>query len=470
MNTQIRINTIKPIVKGLEDIQKIRIATGNRIAANFLRRHGGMAPCENTFAFKTVEELEEMSPEDQATYKAQAEAKEALKEQLEGALQKLKAEYMRITDAVVAGEAEYILSKLPKPKSFKPTELIGSYAELVLIDQYVKLLNNEKETSAMLEASMANIPLYRDYLKKVDGVGPKLAAVIISELDPHKAKYASSYWKYTGLDTVIVGKYTKSDGKEGKIGWLDICEYYSTHDFNAAMVYDGRDVEFTTIGRNRHKASQVYHEYISKEGKRETRLGISFNPYLKTKLVGVLSLSMLKATRVFVDGVKVTNADRVALAKDNGWASKRKTPDMKEVDAFLRTKGYDVVRGENRFSQVYRDYKHRIENSIKPEHQGLTPAHIHAMALRYMIKEFLRELHIVSRHTEGLPIYQSYEQAKLGYSHKQNEFLMSEFGIDTTKFEVDSEQQAELPLTQMYPKVIADYIRMRSMACKTLKT
>lgn len=47
---------------------------------------------------------------------------------------------------------------------------------------------------------------------------------------------------------------------------------------------------------------------------------------------------------------------------------------------------------------------------------------------------------------------------------------MSEFGIDTTKFEVDSEQQTELPLTQMYPKVIADYIRMRSMACKTLKT
>jgi len=39
-------------------------------------------------------------------------------------------------------------------------------------------------------------PLYAQYLKHQRGVGP----VLISGFDPHKARHARSFWKYSGLD------------------------------------------------------------------------------------------------------------------------------------------------------------------------------------------------------------------------------------------------------------------------------
>ena len=54
--------------------------------------------------------------------------------------------------------------------------------------------------------------------------------------------------------------------------------------------------------------------------------------------------------------------------------------------------------------------------------------------MRYMIKEFVRELHIVWRHLEGLPNYEPYETAKLGYNHQRNQWLLDNFGIDTASF------------------------------------
>jgi hypothetical protein len=97
-------------------------------------------------------------------------------------------------------------------------------------------------------------------------------------------------------------------------------------------------------------------------------------------------------------------------------------------------KGHVIRVTRGRFADIYYNYRHRIENSQKPCHIGLTPARIHAMSLRYMIKEFLREFHIVSRHFAGLPIYQPYEQAKLGYLHERNETLYAMYGIDSQKF------------------------------------
>lgn len=44
------------------------------------------------------------------------------------------------------------------------------------------------------------------------------------------------------------------------------------------------------------------------------------------------------------------------------------------------------------------------------------------MAQRYMIKQFLRNLHTEWRHLEGLPIYEPYEVEKLGNKpHHLNE-------------------------------------------------
>ena len=133
-----------------------------------------------------------------------------------------------------------------------------------------------------------------------------MSAVVISEIDIAKARYPSSLWAYAGLDVVA------TDWK----------------------------------GRSRHKEHLRQISYISKDGKPATRLGITFNPLLKTKLTGVLGPCFIKA-------------------------------------------------GSDPYKTIYDGYKHRLESH--PKWSASTKAHRHNAAIRYMIKRFLCDLYAAWR-------------------------------------------------------------------------
>jgi hypothetical protein len=282
-------SNIRAIVRGAYDIQKLRIQTGLRIVATFKKKLGQEPSTKET-------ELD-------------TEAKKLLAE--------LRVYYQRITDGIAECKGR-------KLKQFKGEGLIDSLSEYALIDQYEHLAKTEHEQFAFLEQMLKEAPIYNEFLLKVIGVGPAMAGVIISEIDIAKAKYASSIWKYAGLDVV--------DGK----------------------------------GRSRKAEHLVDVEYKTKEGEVTTRKSITFNPFLKTKLVGVLGAS------------------------------------------FLRCKN-------SPYRTIYEGYKHRLENH--PDHQEKTKGHRHNMAIRYMIKMFLKDLYIEWRTLEGLPVAPDYAEAKLGLKH-----------------------------------------------------
>ncbi len=89
--------------------------------------------------------------------------------------------------------------------------------------------------------------------------------------------------------------------------------------------------------------------------------------------------------------------------------------------------------GDNPYSKIYRDYKHRLENNPKylevkdPVENKGRKGHRHAMALRYMIKMFLLDLYTNWRRIEGLPVTVPYHEGKLGMKH----------GVDAKKEEDD---------------------------------
>ena len=219
------------------------------------------------------------------------------------------------------------VATFPRQATFKGDEVISSYTELCLVANYLELEDQEKTHFRRLGNILKDYPIYNNFLAGVVGVGPAMAGVVISEIDITKAEYPSSLHKYAGLDVA-------SDGQ----------------------------------GRSRRKEHLEDSEYVDADGVVQTKKGITFNPFLKTKLVGVLGSSFVK-----------------------------QSPD------------------KCKYRKVYDDYKHRIENM--DAHKEKSKGHRHNMAVRYMIKIFLIDLYNEWRALESLPVAPTYTEAKLGKVH-----------------------------------------------------
>jgi len=233
-------------------------------------------------------------------------------------LENLRRSHKLLTDGVAS---------FPRQSTFKGDEVISDYTELCLVDNYLELEQQEKSHFRRLGNILKDYPIYNEFLVGIRGVGPAMAGVIISEMDITKAEYPSSLHKYAGVDVA-------SDGQ----------------------------------GRSRRKEHLEDSQYTDAEGEIKTKKGITFNPFLKTKLVGVLGSSFIKQP-----------ADKC------------------------------------KYRQVYDDYKHRIEHM--DAHKEKSKGHRHNMAARYMIKIFLIDLYNEWRRIEGLPVAPTYSEAKLGKVH-----------------------------------------------------
>lgn len=131
--------------------------------------------------------------------------------------------------------------------------------------------------------------------------------------------------------------------------------------------YAGLDV-VEGQGRSRKEHHLVKVKYTNKKGEEQERNSITFNPFLKTKMFVLAS-------------------------------------------SFLRSGGP--------YANIYYNYKNRLENH--PSHIEKTKLHRHNMALRYMLKIFLIDLHVAWRPLEGLSIEAPYHEAKLGIYHHRTE-------------------------------------------------
>lgn len=230
-------------------------------------------------------------------------------------LAQLRTDYDRLTDGIAS---------LPMGKKFKGGEIISTQTELCLMSQYFDLEKSEKNHFKYLEKILSEYPIYTQFLKGVKGVGAAMAGVIISEIDIKKCKYPSSLWMYAGLDVAADGK-----------------------------------------GRSRKSEHLVPKTYTNAEGEIKETVGITFNPFLKTKLVGVLGGSFLKSKSPYAD--------------------------------------------------IYNNYKNRLENH--EAHKEKTKGHRHNMAIRYMVKIFLCDLYVAWRNVEGLPVSATYQEGKLKHKH-----------------------------------------------------
>lgn len=234
-------------------------------------------------------------------------------------LERLSATYRRVTDGIVKFDSRAIVKAVAEAEG-----VITDAFEFELTRYYVTMLRNEEELGRSIGRLVADFPIWIEFLLKVKGCGPIMSAVIISELDPAKAEHISSFWKYAGLDT----------GPDGR-------------------------------GRSKRAEHLIDVTYTDKDGEEQTRKSITYNPFLKTKLVGVLGSSFLRCG--------------------------------------------------SPYAQIYYDYKNRLDN--RPDLADATKLRKHNMAIRYMVKMFMKDLWLAWRTVEGLPIEPDYAEAKLGIVH-----------------------------------------------------
>jgi len=100
-----------------------------------------------------------------------------------------------------------------------------------------------------------------------------------------------------------------------------------------------------------------------------------------------------------------------------GWCS----PYNKRLKTTLHTAATSFMRGGSPYALLY----YRAREHYEVSHPEWTKAHVHAAALRKMIKVFLSHLWARWRELEGLPTRELYVIEKLGHTHKHE---ASEFG------------------------------------------
>lgn len=302
---------LRSLIENVYDAQSVRIAMGNRLVANL--RAMGVVESPQPAKKKKNSKQEENDADSEANNNEDNRI-----------LIKVLDEFALVSKVY----AEKFSSKGSIVKALLATENTNVFIRTELtynmVSSFTMMSQTEKRMVDTCAREVKKHPLWDAFFKDVKGCGPLMAAVCIAYLDPYKARFPSSFWKYCGLDVVV--------------------------DENGSH------------GRSRRDAFMV--PYINKDGEEAEKRSLGYNPVVKTKLVGVLGSSFLRA-------------------------------------------------GKNaHYAQVYYDYKNRLMN--RPDCAELRPIVIHKRANRYMVKMFLKDLWYAWRTLEGLETGEDYATAKLG--------------------------------------------------------
>jgi hypothetical protein len=252
----------------------------------------------------------------------------------------------------------------------------------IVLERWAKsAVSLEKEMLKEVEGELKKIPYWVEHLSNKDvyyGIGPKMAAVILSEFDIEREETVSQMWAFAGLSVQPARKcglchaVVKKDGShyERKADRIKECKKCkATLDPEDRYEKDGKihcgacDAEIKT---KKCPGGPTY------EGMQRIRLSKGkkspYNKFLKTKLVGVL-------------------ADVLIKKKSEKW------------------------------TKFYYDYKHRKKSAG----WGVSDRHRDNAARGYMIKMLLKHIYVEWRTFEGLPVREPYQEQYLHHKHHEHE-------------------------------------------------
>lgn len=161
-----------------------------------------------------------------------------------------------------------------------------------------------------------------------------------------------------------------------------------------------------------------------------------FNIYLAENVSKMIAYSGMSPGTTF--GKKWNKSKTKIITTDVLVKQDRKTPGfLCPYNAWLKSKMLGVLasgflKANSLYKKFYDDYKNRMENLSEEEKKkrlkkSKNPSdkkrpyagHIHRMALRYMMKIFLKDLYVAWRTLEGLSVRNFYEEEYLKREHSE---------------------------------------------------
>lgn len=249
---------LKAAVKGVYDLQKLRVSMGNRLVAQFKVKMGYVP------GTKEEDTLDEVATE---------------------VLDTVKENYKKLTDGVKR--------ILPSKAKFKAYGVIHHYAELVMVHQYMEMEKQEESLFRKVEDLLEDHPLWTTFLSGIRGCGPALGAVIISSIDITKAEYPSSLWKFCGFDVVRVGRkgkkaYLASNDREAdtikKVMDHGTTVFIESRNTIEKTVISMDDLDWRWEGR-RKRTDHMVNRALEVDGViMKTWKSLPYNPWLKSRL------------------------------------------------------------------------------------------------------------------------------------------------------------------------------------------
>lgn len=470
---QIRRDNMRELIRSAYQIQKLRIQSGNRMCAKYYRKMG-LKPGEKIEDFlKQLKEVQEQESPYADTYgdlligvsniqevPAAAKAKDLLV--------RMRKEYKLLSQGILLNHRQI------KALSFENTSTISDATDYLLVEVFAALLGHEERQFKQVENLLEDFPIYTEFLKKVRGIGPAFAGILIAEIDIEKARYPSSLHKLSGLDVVITPQpelvatieQSMKDSESRLYAQFDtLVTGLNPHDadlidetYHHAMreVYlykalyqafannvgsgaeimaaakrlcdfknEGHPIKPFILNENDSAGHPVVSGTITVADltaqpalrddllHKMQKLGMEPEPYYELLY---LAKELMSTNKVEGRGRRSNHLVATTYVDRNGETQTKMGLSFKPIlkkTLYLIATSF-IKSGSQTYMPVYRNYRARIDQS--PKWQNTSKAHRNLAALRYTSKIFINDLYQVWRTLEGLPVKASWEVAKLGFA------------------------------------------------------
>ena len=390
-----RAKYIRNIVRGKYDLQLLRTSSGNRIVMNsYIQR--GLKPGQK---LSTLPQ-EEMDKKADSIRPMLMKTFDSITDKI--VAQAIVEEKLTAEQVTLASRLD-VLPRLVTIRNFKPEGIISSFLEYGLVRTYLQTSKLEKEADAAITMAVSGEKIWQQFLSKVPGIAGPTAGIIISEINPYACKYPSSIWKLIGIDVAPDG-----------------------------------------MGRSKRKEHLISRPYIDKDGNTVSKASTTYNPELKTKVVGVIAANMIKVCRWRLakceeEWQSMVNCRRRIYSEEDVQARKMAGKEPKFLVGAKIVMEVPSIYAEAYYNAKDRYEKHAIYgiHNDKKYHAGkggekyvdstgkcygyISPKRRHNQAVRIMLKRFLIDLYKTWRAIEGLTVHPEYSEAKLGMKHGEGQ-------------------------------------------------